>query len=88
MRFSKDGQLVFVALGTYEVAVVDAHSYEIRKYIPAGNRPERVEISADGSKLFVANNLGNNLTVIDVATLEPLGKVRVGRLPWGVAVAQ
>jgi YVTN family beta-propeller protein len=43
-------------------------------------------LDPDGTKLYVANGLTNDLTVIDVATLEAMKSVPVGRLPWGVAV--
>ena len=38
------------------------------------------------SKLYVANGLTNDMTVIDVATLKAEKSVPVGRLPWGVAI--
>jgi YVTN family beta-propeller protein len=43
-------------------------------------------VHPDGSQLFVANGLTNDMTVVDIATLKPLRSVPVGRLPWGVAI--
>jgi YVTN family beta-propeller protein len=43
-------------------------------------------LSPDGSKLYVANGLTNDMTIVDVATLKPEKSVPVGRLPWGVVV--
>ena len=78
---------MFVALGASDrVAVVDAHSYEVKQYLSVGKRPERIELSSDGSKLYVANGVSNDLTIVDVATLKPERSLRVGRTPWGVAV--
>ena len=37
-------------------------------------------------KLYVANGLTNDMTVIDVPTLNAEKSVPVGRLPWGVAI--
>jgi len=66
--------------------VVDADSFEVKDYILVGQRPWHMEIHPDGSKLYVANGLTNDLTVIDVATLKAEKSVPVGRLPWGVAI--
>jgi YVTN family beta-propeller protein len=51
-----------------------------------GQRPWHLELSSDQSKLYVANGLTNDMTVIDVASLKAEKSVPVGRLPWGVAV--
>ena len=40
----------------------------------------------NNSKLYVANGLTNDMTIIDVGSLEAEKSVPVGRLPWGVAV--
>ena len=87
MRFSKDSNYVFVALGpSNRVAVVDAASFEVKDYILVGQRPWHMEMGPDGKKLYVANGLTNDLTIIDVPTLKADKSVPVGRLPWGVAI--
>jgi YVTN family beta-propeller protein len=43
-------------------------------------------VSPDGEKLYVANGLTNDMTVIDIETLKAEKSVPVGRLPWGVAI--
>jgi YVTN family beta-propeller protein len=45
-----------------------------------------LEFSPDGSKLYVANGLTNDITIIDTASQKAIKSVPVGRLPWGVAV--
>jgi YVTN family beta-propeller protein len=87
MQFSKDGKLLFVALGpANRVAVIDTKTYAVKQYILVGQRPWHMALDPDGSELYVANGLTNDLTVIDVASLEAVKSVPVGRLPWGVAV--
>jgi YVTN family beta-propeller protein len=44
-------------------------------------RPWHLEIDPEGKKLYVANGLTNDMTVIDVATLKAEKSVPVGRLP-------
>jgi YVTN family beta-propeller protein len=45
-----------------------------------------MELSPDGSKLYTANGLTNDMTIIDLATLRAERSVPVGRLPWGIAI--
>jgi YVTN family beta-propeller protein len=45
-----------------------------------------MEMSPDGSKLYTANGLTNDVTIIDIATLKAVKSVPVGRLPWGIAI--
>jgi YVTN family beta-propeller protein len=78
---------VFIALGpANRVAVVDPRTHEVKDYILVGQRPWHLELSADHSKLYVANGLTNDMTIIDVASRKAEKSVPVGRLPWGVAV--
>jgi YVTN family beta-propeller protein len=87
MNFSKDGKLLFVALGpANRVGVIDTATKAVKNYILVGQRPWHGELSADGTKLYVANGLTNDLTVIDVASQKAEKSIPVGRLPWGVAV--
>ena len=58
----------------------------VTNYILVGQRPWHMETSPDGSKLYVANGLTNDVTIIDVATLKAEKSVSVGRLPWGIAI--
>ena len=37
-------------------------------------------------KLYVTNSAGDDVTVIDVATNKPIGRIEVGPLPHGIAV--
>ncbi|MGB0058040.1 MAG: beta-propeller fold lactonase family protein, partial [Methyloceanibacter sp.] len=71
MEFTKDGKYLFVALGpANRVAVIDPKTYEVKQYILVGQRPWHLELSPDQSKLYVANGLTNDMTIIDVASLK------------------
>ena len=72
--------------GNKRVAVIDAKTFEVVNYILVGQRPWHLEFDPDGTKLYVANGLTNDMTVIDVASQKAEKSVPVGRLPWGVAV--
>ena len=45
-----------------------------------------MELEPDGSKLYVANGLTNDVTVIDLATFKAVISAPVGRLPWGIVI--
>ncbi len=71
IEFTKDNKNVFVALGPgNRVAVIDPKTYEVKDYILVGQRPWHLELSPDHSKLYVANGLTNDMTIIDVASLK------------------
>jgi YVTN family beta-propeller protein len=40
----------------------------------------------DGKYLLTTNGLSNDVSVIDVASLDVVKSIPVGRLPWGVVV--
>lgn len=83
-----DRSLAFVALGpANRVAVVDARTYEVKKYLLVGQRVWNLAFSLDGRKLYTTNGVSNDMSVIDVAALKVAKSVPVGRLPWGVVVA-
>jgi YVTN family beta-propeller protein len=87
IQLSKDGKYAFVALGpANHVAVIDAKTYEVLKYILVGKRVWQLAFTPEEDKLFTTNGVSGDVTVIDVATLEALHSVKVGRYPWGVAV--
>ena len=88
IKITKDGKTAFVALGpANRVAVVDARTYAVQKYILVGQRVWNMAFSPDRKRLLTANGVSNDITIIDVADQKALKSVPVGRSPWGVAVA-
>ena len=69
------------------VAVVDAQTYEVKKYLLVGQRVWNLAFSLDGRKLYTTNGVSNDISVIDVPNLRVVKSVPVGQLPWGVVVA-
>ena len=83
-----DGTLGFVALGpANRVAVVDAKTYEVKKFLLVGQRVWHMDFSPDGKRLYTTNGVSNDISVIDVPDLRVVRSVPVGQLPWGVVVA-
>ncbi len=65
------------------IAVIDPKTYEVKDYILVGQRPWHLELSPDQTKLYVANGLTNDLTVIDVESLKAEKSVKVGTAALG-----
>ena len=80
-------QRAFVALGRGNaVAEVDPRTYAIRHYFPVGSRTWGIGLSQDGTRLFAANGLSGDVSVVDVTAARTLATIKVGGKPWGVMV--
>jgi PQQ-dependent catabolism-associated beta-propeller protein len=87
LRLTPDGRTAFVALGpASRVAVVDALSYEVEKYLLVGRRVWHMDLTPDSRLLLTTNGVTNDVSVIDVASRTVLRSIPVGRFPWGVAI--
>lgn len=78
----------FVALGRGNaVAEVDPATFAIRRYFPVGNRNWSIAVDDAMQRLYAANGLSGDVTVIDLARNRVETTLRTGGKPWGVAVA-
>src|SRR5206468_12771238 len=85
IAITRDRKLAFVALGpANRVAVIDAQSYEVVRYLLVGQRVWSLAFSPDQSQLYTTNGVSNDISVINVGTLKVIKSVPVGQLPWGV----
>jgi PQQ-dependent catabolism-associated beta-propeller protein len=88
IRFTKDGKLAFVALGpANRVAVVDAQTHQVEKYLLVGQRVWQLAFTPDQKYLISTNGVSNDISIIDVASLKVIKSVQVGSFPWGVAIS-
>jgi len=89
IRFSADGKLAFVATGpANRVAVIDAATKQVLKYLLVGQRVWQLELTPDGKYLLATNGVANDVSVIDVAALKVIKSIPVGSFPWGVAISK
>jgi PQQ-dependent catabolism-associated beta-propeller protein len=78
----------FVALGRGNaVAEVDPKTFSIRRYFPAGSRNWGIALHARAQRLYAANGLSGDVTVVDLASNRVVTTLRIGGKPWGVVVA-
>ena len=68
------------------IGEVDADTYKLNRIIHAGADPEQLAISADGTRLYVANEDTETLSVVDVASGKVVAAVKVGEEPEGVTI--
>src|SRR5688572_5100606 len=66
------------------IGVFDVKSGKLLRVIQAGSDPEQTAISADGTRLFVANEDAGVASVINVNDGSVIGTVKVGGEPEGV----
>src|SRR5204862_6339390 len=66
------------------IGEVDADTYKIKRVIHAGADPEQLDVSADGTKLYVANEDAAQGSVVDVSSGNIVATVKVGEEPRGV----
>ncbi|MEM7299733.1 MAG: YVTN family beta-propeller repeat protein [Pseudomonadota bacterium] len=87
-KVTSDGKWLFVALGpSNRVAVVDAVTLEVAKYILVGERVWQLAFTPGEKFLLTTNGNTNDITVIDVAAQKAIRSIPVGQQPWGVTVA-
>jgi len=69
------------------LAVFDAVSRADLKRIKLGRGAAGILMQPDGSRAYVACSPDNNVAVIDLKTLEIIGRIDAGREPDGLAWA-
>jgi YVTN family beta-propeller protein len=78
-----------VALGpANRVAVIDAVTHEVKKYLLVGQRVWHLGFTPDQKYLLTTNGISNDVSVIDVSALKVVKTIQVGELPWGVAMQE
>jgi YVTN family beta-propeller protein len=83
----KDRKKGYVALGpANRVAVVNAETLEVEKFLLVGQRVWNLAFSPDQRRLYTANGVSNDLSIIDLPKQTVTKSVGVGTYPWGVAV--
>lgn len=87
IKLTSDGKYAFIALGpANHVAVVDAKTYKVIKYLLVGKRVWQLAFVNGEDKLYTTNGVSGDVSIIDVPSLKVEKSVKVGRYPWGLAV--
>jgi YVTN family beta-propeller protein len=90
LKFTPDGKLVLVAgLGGADAAltVIDAATRKVIKRIAVGRGAAGIVMQPDGARAFVACSPDNYVAVINLQSLEMVGRIEAGGNPDGLAWA-
>jgi YVTN family beta-propeller protein len=85
---SPDGHKVYVANSYLAngVSVIDTLTNMVIDTIPVGNGPEGLAVTADGSRIYVANIWDYDVSVINAATDKVVTTVPVGVNPQAFGI--
>jgi YVTN family beta-propeller protein len=98
ITFSPDGKSLYVSGGNEDViyrfdwrdgqaALSDSIALAVKQKGKSGTRyPAGIAISRDGRTLYVAENLGDSLAVVDLAARRVVQRLATGRYPYGVVI--
>jgi YVTN family beta-propeller protein len=76
------------ALALIRLPSAGAQNFAVQSTIRVGSVPQSAAISHDGSRLFVANFGGDNISVIATQNGEVLKSIPVGQVPRGVILSR
>jgi len=87
--FAPDGTRAYVSAeigGT--LSEIDVRRRAVVRSVPLeGGTGKPVGVAAAGGRVWVANGAADVVSVLDARTLRAVGRVRVGRRPWGIAAS-
>jgi PQQ-dependent catabolism-associated beta-propeller protein len=87
IAIDKERRRGYVALGpANRVAVINAQTFEVEKYLLVGQRVWNLAFSPDQKRLYTTNGTSNDISIIDLENQQVTKSVGVGLYPWGVAV--
>jgi DNA-binding beta-propeller fold protein YncE len=87
MTLSADGRMYTANKESAFVSVIDVEAGVLAKQIPTPDGSEDVELSADGTRLYVSSQKARKLHVVDTETDEVCGEVELDDWPSRVALA-
>jgi YVTN family beta-propeller protein len=86
LKFTPDGKLALVTPGS-ALVIVDAATRKEVKRLPAVHGSGGIQMQPDGARAYVACGRDNYVAVIDLKTLEMVGKIQIASpdgLAWAV----
>jgi YVTN family beta-propeller protein len=88
LKFTPDGKMVLVStLGAPDLKILRASDHTELKRIPVGTGAAGIQIQPDGARAYVACSPDNYIAVIDLRSMQVVGKIDAGKNPDGLAWA-
>ena len=89
LKFTPDGALVLVStLGGPDLHIIRASDRSEVKRIPVGTGAAGIQIQPDGARAYVACSPDNYVAVVDLKSMQVVGKIDAGKNPDGLAWAR
>lgn len=87
MASTKDDSKVLLSLGrANHIAILDAKSHDVLQFVLTGKRPWSIDLSRDEKTAIAANGLSDDITVIDMASMQAVQSLPIGRVPHTVVI--
>ena len=87
MAATRDDSKVLLTLGrANHIAILDSKSHNVLQFVLTGKRPWSVDLSADEKTAIVANGLSDDITVVDMGSMQPVQSYPIGRTPHTVVI--
>jgi YVTN family beta-propeller protein len=88
LKFTADGKFALISsLRSPDVVVIETATRKTVKHIPVGHGSAGIVMQPDGERAFVACSPDGYVAVIDLHSLQVVGKIEAGREPDGMAWA-
>ena len=88
LKFTPDGALVLVTtLGAPDLRIIRASDRTDVKRIRVGTGAAGIQIQPDGARAYIACSPDNYIAVVDLRSMQVVGKIDAGRNPDGLAWA-
>jgi YVTN family beta-propeller protein len=88
LRFTVDGKMALISsLGGTDLVLVDVATRKVAKRLKIGSGAAGIVMQPDGARAFVACTPDDYVVVIDLKTMEVVGKIDAGGEPDGMAWA-
>ena len=86
LKFTPDGKLVFVStLSGPDVVIINAETRREVKRLKVGRGAAGIQMQPDGARAYVACTPDNTVAVIDLKSLDVIGRIDAGGQPDGLA---
>jgi len=89
LKFTPDGALVLVStLGGPDLHIIRTSDRSEVKRIPVGTGAAGIQIQPDGARAYVACSPDNYVAVVDLKSMQVVGRIDAGKNPDGLAWAR
>ena len=68
------------------IAILDAKSHDVLQFVLTGKRPWSIDLSRDEKTAIAANGLSDDITVIDMGSMQAVQSLPIGRVPHTVVI--